>query len=77
MIKTQTTLSMKTKITRKPIQSFQLHKKSDISNNEQMMKTKKTQISTDHWSLTNQAHSDAEIREYRFDKKSQETKVKT
>jgi hypothetical protein len=42
-----------------------------------MIKTKKTQISTDHRSLTNQTHSDPEIREYGFAKKSQETKVKT
>jgi hypothetical protein len=54
-----------------------LHKKNDLSNNKQMMKTKKTQISTDHWFLTNQTHSDSEIREYGFAKKSQETKVKT
>jgi hypothetical protein len=54
-----------------------MHKKSDLSNNKQMIKTKKTQLSTDHRSLTNQTHSDSEIREYGFAKKSQETKVKT
>jgi hypothetical protein len=42
-----------------------------------MIKTKKNQLSTDHQSLTNQTHSDSEIREHGFDKKSQETKVKT
>jgi hypothetical protein len=42
-----------------------------------MIKTKKTQISTNHWFLTNQTHSDSEIRENGFAKKNQETKVKT
>ena len=41
------------------------------------MKTKKNQLSTDHWFLTNQTHSNSEIREYDFAKKSQETKIKT
>ena len=77
MIKTQSTLSMKTKITIKPIWSFQSHKKNDLSNNKKMIKTKKTQLSTDHRFLTNQTHSDSEIREYGVAKKSQETKVQT
>ena len=47
-----------------------------FQNNKQMIKTKKTQLSTDHRFLTNQTHSDSEIREYGFAKKSQETKVK-
>jgi hypothetical protein len=41
-----------------------------------MIKTKKTQLSTDRQSLTKQAHSDSEIREYGYAKKSQETKFK-
>jgi hypothetical protein len=41
-----------------------------------MIKTKKTQLSTDHRLLTNQTHSDSEIREYGYAKKSQEMKVK-
>jgi hypothetical protein len=42
-----------------------------------MIKTKKTQLSTDHRFLTNQTHSYPEIIEYGYAKKSQETKVKT
>ena len=68
---------MKTKIKSKPKQSFQSHKKNDLSNNKQMIKTKKPQLSTNHPFLTNQTHLDPEIREYGFAKKSQETKVKT
>jgi hypothetical protein len=41
-----------------------------------MIKTKKTQLSTNHWFLTNQTHSDSEVRENGFAKKSQERKVK-
>jgi hypothetical protein len=48
-----------------------------IFQTKQMIKTKKTQLSTDHRFLTNQTHSDPEIREYGVAKKSQETKVKT
>jgi hypothetical protein len=49
-------------------------------NNEQAdnpINTKKIQLSTNHWFLTNQTHSDSEIRENGFANKSQETKVKT
>jgi hypothetical protein len=56
---------------------FSNAKENDLSNNKQMRKTKKTQLSTNHWFLTNQTHSDSENRENGFAKKSQETKVKT
>jgi hypothetical protein len=41
-----------------------------------MIKAKKTQLSTDHQFLTNQAHLESEIREHSYAKKSQETKVR-
>ena len=53
-----------------------MHKKNDLSNKEND-KDQETQLSTDHRFLTNQTHSDSEIREYGVAKKSQETKVKT
>jgi hypothetical protein len=37
---TQSTLSMKEKIKRKPIKSFQMQKKNDLSNHKKMRKTK-------------------------------------
>jgi hypothetical protein len=67
---------MKTKKTNKPIESFQLYKKNDLSNNKQMRKDQATQLSTNHWFLTNQTHSDSGIGENGCAKKSQETKVK-
>jgi hypothetical protein len=48
-----------------------------IFQTKKMIKTNKTQLSTNHWSLTNQTHSDSEVRENGFAKKSQEMKVKT
>jgi hypothetical protein len=48
-----------------------------IFQTNQMIKTKKTQLSIDHQSLTNQTHSDFKIREYGVAKKSQEMKAKT
>jgi hypothetical protein len=53
-----------------------MQKKMIFQTNKQMRKTKKTQLSTNHWFLTNQTHSDSEVRENGFAKKSQETKVK-
>ena len=48
-----------------------------FKNNNQMKKTNNTQLSTNHWFLTNQTHSESEVKENGFAKKSQETKVKT
>jgi hypothetical protein len=60
--------------TKKP--KLVLHEESDLSNNKQMIKTNKTQLSIDQRFLTNQTNSDSE-RENGYAKKSQETKVKT
>jgi hypothetical protein len=55
---------------------FSNAKKNDLSNNKQIRKDQATQLSTNHWFLTNQTHSNSKIREYSVAKKSQETKVK-
>jgi hypothetical protein len=63
------------KIKSKPI-VFSMQTKMFFQTNKQMRKPS-TQLSTNHWFSTNQTHSESEVRENGFAKKSQETKVKT
>jgi hypothetical protein len=55
---------------------FSNAKENDLSNHKKMRKPSKLQPSTNHWFSTNQTHSETEVKENGFAKKSQEMKVK-